>query len=475
VSKILLVFAIVLPTSHAQVCRLSVAGLNQSRRVTGAIQAECSSPIHSTPFGNWGVTSNYGQKGNSHQFDGWCHDQRVCDNAGSCKMVCQDGWFEWNTCTIDPLYSAPNCTLYNSAGCTEQATTMGINVHGTKTVDIPVRCPIDTNGDGVPDQGGCKDVAQYTTGTNFLSLYELDPVCCDELVQTVYFPSATIPLTCDTLGCASNSSPWLTPSAWDSPPAPGKVFAEMAALVNWGAFVDDRKACAVSAPSVRVVSAASFVGPGVAPESIATAFGDQLSPATAEAAATPLPTSLAGFTLTVRDSRGIERPAPLFYISPSQVKFVVPAGSAAGQATVAVFNGPVLRSTARIQVDPVAPALFTRNATGSGLAAALATRVGADGREVPLDIAALDFGVEGDAVYLSLYGTGIRGRSTLTAVSVTIGGANARVDYAGAQPTYVGLDQVNVLVPRELAKRGDLDVVLTVDGRPANVVRVVAK
>jgi len=50
-----------------QVCRLSVAGLNQSRRVTGPVHAECSDEIvHTPPFGNWGVTSNYGQKGDSH-------------------------------------------------------------------------------------------------------------------------------------------------------------------------------------------------------------------------------------------------------------------------------------------------------------------------------------------------------------------------------------------------------------------------
>jgi uncharacterized protein (TIGR03437 family) len=468
------VIAVLIPHLQAQVCRLSVAGLNRERRVTGSISAECASPIHTAPFGNWGVTSNYGQKGNSHQFDGWCHDSRVCDNAGACHTACQDGWYEWNSCTDVGLYRGPNCSLYNAAGCTEQQSTTGINVHGTKTVDIPVRCPIDTNGDGVPDQGGCRDVTQYSTGTNFLSLYELDPGCCDELVQTVYFPSATVPLTCDTLGCASNVTQWLTPSAWDSPSTPAKVFAEMAALVNWGAFVDDRRACASTASSLRVVSAASFSGPSLAPESIATAFGDQLSPATAEATVLPLPTSLAGFTLTVTDSRGIERPAPLFYISPSQVNFALPAGTALGQATVRTFSGTVQRSSARIQVDAVAPAVFTRAASGSGLAAALALRAGPY-VTTALDVAAIDFGAEGETVYLSLFGTGIRNRSTLTAVSATAGGLNATVTYAGPQPQYVGLDQVNVVLPRELAGRGAVDVVITVDGRAANPVLVIAR
>src|SRR5262245_52196763 len=133
--------------SNAQVCRMSVAGINQSRRVTGAIHAECpDDPLHTVPFGNWGVTSNSDQKGDSHQFDGWCHNQRVCDNSGACRIDCTDGWYEWNSCTDHSLYSAPNCTLYNSANCTEQVTATAINVHGTKYVDVPVKCPVDTNG-----------------------------------------------------------------------------------------------------------------------------------------------------------------------------------------------------------------------------------------------------------------------------------------------------------------------------------------
>jgi uncharacterized protein (TIGR03437 family) len=192
----------------------------------------------------------------------------------------------------------------------------------------------------------------------------------------------------------------------------------------------------------------------VSAESIATAFGDQLSPATGEAASLPLPTSLAGFILTITDSRGIERPAPLFYISPGQVNFLVPAGVAPGQARVAIFNGPVLRSTARIQVDAVAPALFTQDASGKGLAAANVI-------------------ASGNTFYVILYGTGIRNRTSLSAVSATIGGVNARVEYAGAQGQFVGLDQVNLAVPPQVAGRGVVDVVLTVGSRTANPVQVV--
>ena len=472
IKQILCVLVFISP-SQAQVCRLSVAGLNQSRRVTGPIHAECPDAIHSAPFGNWGVTSNYGQKHDSHQFDGWCHDMRVCDNSGACRMACADGWYEWNSCTDNSLFTAPNCSLYNSASCTAQETTTGVNVHGTITVDIPVRCPVDTNGDRVPDQGGCKDVQQYSSGTNFLSLYELDPVCCDELVQTVYYPQTVAPLTCDIFGCAANSSPWVDPVFWDSPAFPAKVHAQMATLVNWGAFVDDKRACAAMAPTFNVVSAASYAGPNIAAESIASAFGDQLSPTIAEAAALPLPTSLAGVTVTVRDSRNVERAAPLFYISPRQVNFEIPAGVALGPATVAIFNGTVLRSSARVQVESVAPAIFTQSATGKGLAAAIAVRVAANGSITTQSVSApVNLGGSGDTVYLLLFGTGIRNRTTLTSVAATIGGANARVEYAGPQSQYVGLDQVNIVVPHALAGRGLVDLVVTVDAKPSNTVQI---
>ena len=84
----------------------------------------------------------------------------------------------------------------------------------------------------------------------------------------------------------------------------------------------------------------------------------------------------------------------------------------------------------------------------------------------------IDLGPATDQVYLVLYGTGLRFRTALTAVKATIGGVAADVVYAGLQNDYVGLDQVNILLPRSLLGRGDVDVVLTVDGQMANTVRV---
>jgi len=69
-----------------------------------------------------------------------------------------------------------------------------------------------------------------------------------------------------------------------------------------------------------------------------------------------------------------------------------------------------------------------------------------------------------------MFGTGIRLRSSLSAVSAKLGGVDAQATFAGALDGFVGLDQVNTRIPRSLIGRGEVDVVLTVDGKPANTI-----
>ena len=136
---------LLLPLLPAQVCRITATALNQERRVIGGVNTECPTLLlHSAPFGNWGVTSNFGAALDGHQFDGWCHNTRICDNNGNCRTDCGDGWYEWNSCTDHSQFKAPNCTLYNAADCTQQVTSTGVNTHGSRTLDVPVSCPQDT-------------------------------------------------------------------------------------------------------------------------------------------------------------------------------------------------------------------------------------------------------------------------------------------------------------------------------------------
>jgi uncharacterized protein (TIGR03437 family) len=84
----------------------------------------------------------------------------------------------------------------------------------------------------------------------------------------------------------------------------------------------------------------------------------------------------------------------------------------------------------------------------------------------------IDLTNPGEAVYLLLYGTGLRNRGSLGTVSVTIGGEPVEVLYVGPQGQFPGLDQINVRVPGRLAGRGNVEVRLSVAGRMANPVTV---
>jgi|GEM_PF-2331799 len=238
------------------------------------------------------------------------------------------------------------------------------------------------------------------------------------------------------------------------------------------------------AEKVVSVSSASYSGLGLAVEAIASAFGTSLATASQSATSLPLPTSLAGTTVKIKDAAGAELLAPLFFVSPGQINFLVPPGLAPGTATVTVTNSNGGTAIGIAQNDAVAPGLFSANADGQGVPAAVALRYKSDGSASVVDVfqfnagqgrflpLPLDLGPEGDQVFLVLFGTGIRNRTSLGAVSVKIGGAEAQVTYAGPQGGFVGLDQINVLVPRSLVGRGEVDVVLTADGRAANPVRV---
>jgi uncharacterized protein (TIGR03437 family) len=241
---------------------------------------------------------------------------------------------------------------------------------------------------------------------------------------------------------------------------------------------------APQAGTVTSVSAASFSLLGLASEAITASFGAKLAVATQAATTLPLPTHLAGTTVKIKDSAGAERPAPLFFVSPTQVNYQIPTGTAAGAATVTIASGDGTVSTGVALINAVAPSLFAANGNGQGAAAALALRIKPDGAQSYEPVAQfdaaqnkfvarpLDLGPETEQVFLILFGTGIRQRSSLSSVITTIGGAYAQVSFAEAQPGLVGVDQVNVLVPRSLAGRGEVDVLLTVEAQMANAARV---
>jgi|GEM_PF-1787290 len=230
--------------------------------------------------------------------------------------------------------------------------------------------------------------------------------------------------------------------------------------------------------SAGIVNAASFALNEVAPAEIISIFGQNLASATEIATSTPLPEELAGVRVTITDSAGATRPCVLFFVTNGQINCYVDPATAAGSATMTIRNGGA-QSSSPITVRATAPGLFAANANGAGVAAAVGIRVAADGTQSPLDVfnaqvnprtpIPINLGPDGEQIVLLLFGTGIRSWSTIEA---TIGGQTAQVIGVAEQGEFVGLDQVNVIIPRSLIGAGEVEVRLTVDGVLANVVTI---
>ena len=235
--------------------------------------------------------------------------------------------------------------------------------------------------------------------------------------------------------------------------------------------------------AVTNVSAANYRAAALAPEQVVAAFGTRLATTSVAATSVPLPTLLGGTVVRVRDNTGLELPAPLFFVSPTQVNYVMPSGLALGPATITIINSDGVNSLAHVQLAATNPGLFTVDASGRGLPAAQALRVLPNGEQRFEAIARFDaatnkfvavpieLGPANETVFLILFGTGMRGRgNALTTASV--GSAVADVAFLGAAPGLTGVDQVNLRLPRSLVGAGDVEVNLLMDGKAANPVRV---
>ena len=241
----------------------------------------------------------------------------------------------------------------------------------------------------------------------------------------------------------------------------------------------------VSPPEIALlttVSAASLAPGRVSPESLASGFGSGLAISTEAATTLPLPTSISGISIAVRDSAGVERAAPLLFVSAGQINYQIPAGTAPGEATVLVRWSGATVAQGTVQVAQTAPVVFAANANGSGPAAAQVVRVASDGSQTLEPAAELDaasgrfvtrpiaLGAEGEQVVLTLFGAGVR--FAAGAVTATVGGEPAEVLFAGRQPQFAGVDQVNIRLSAALSGRGEVEVIIQTDGQSSNPVRV---
>jgi uncharacterized protein (TIGR03437 family) len=257
--------------------------------------------------------------------------------------------------------------------------------------------------------------------------------------------------------------------------------AEVAAL-NAGTLspLGQWYAAAIKPVNAVTISAAWNTGAGgLAPGSLVSIYGDKLAATSATANSLPLPTNLAGISADITDASGVQTPLPLFYAGPSQINAEIPESASLGPAVITI-NAPSGPVVSPVVLNPVAPAVFVANQSGTGVAAALLVTNQSDGSQtvaaifnspcaagscvgIPLDVSAGESALE-------LFGTGIQNRGSLSDVTVTIGGQTLAAAYAGPAPGFTGLDQVNVLLPASLAGSGTVNITVSVAGTASNVV-----
>lgn len=208
--------------------------------------------------------------------------------------------------------------------------------------------------------------------------------------------------------------------------------------------------------SSGIVNAASYAQP-ISPGAIVSIFGTNLASTTATAQGAPLPTELAGTSVTIDGAK-----APLFYVSPTQINLQVPWSTQTApfnytQASVLVTTSAGSSTPVQAPVFQSGPSLFSLDGGGCGQAAALNISPGGSvSVNSPSNGAA-----PGD--FISLYGTGIgvpynppangdysTGLVPLSsAPGVVLGGKTLQgVQFAGLAPFLVGVDQINLQIPQ---------------------------
>jgi len=213
-----------------------------------------------------------------------------------------------------------------------------------------------------------------------------------------------------------------------------------------------------------VISATnSSAGAPLAVGALISIYGQNLSGSTAGAVGLPLETSLQGVSVQMGSML-----LPLLYVSSSQINAIVPYELLTNvPQPLLVSRGSHLSTTIQVPLADTLPSVFTANGQG----------IVVDPKGVLYDAShpahAGDIGV----IYCTGLGTVTGGvpagsaspssppATTTNAVTVTVGGQPAQVQFSGLTPGYAGLYQINVVIPAGVASGNALPVVVREGGR----------
>jgi len=223
-----------------------------------------------------------------------------------------------------------------------------------------------------------------------------------------------------------------------------------------------------------VVNGASYAAP-VAPGSIADVFGSFYLTSTSVDSDLPLNTSLQNLSFEFGGTL-----APLYFVSAGQANLQVP-WELDGQSTAtiaATLNGTA-GAAQTVNVAAFAPAIFSMNSQGTGPGAILDSSYKLVDSSNPA--------TAGTTIIL-IYCTGLGAvtnqpltgspgprsplAETKTTPTVTIGGVTETASFSGLAPGFVGLYQVNALVPAGVASGNAVPVTITIGNVTSNTVTI---
>jgi uncharacterized protein (TIGR03437 family) len=145
--------------------------------------------------------------------------------------------------------------------------------------------------------------------------------------------------------------------------------------------------------------------------------------------------------------------APMYFASPGQINFQLPAGTTAGQSVVEVRVGGQAVTRTTVTVIPNAPGLFVAaNPDGSiNSAKNPAARGGS------ITIYGTGQGAVSPAVDDAAAAGAVLSNSTSTP-NVFLGGRQMPVLFSGLAPGFAGLWQINVAIPADASSGTDMDL-----------------
>ncbi len=226
----------------------------------------------------------------------------------------------------------------------------------------------------------------------------------------------------------------------------------------------------------RIVNAADF-SQSLAPGSLISLLGRNLSPVNQASSTTPLPTALGESCLTVN---GV--PVPMLFASGEQINAQLPY-QVDGNVTMILRTPGGVSDNFNLTILPAAPSIL--RSASNGVESQLPTVIRARNNDVVTVSNPIHFG---DVVILYLNGMGNTtpaveagfpaGASPtpapVIAPTVSLGAVGLSVEFAGLAPGQVGVYQVNVRVPRNVPTGFDIPLTVRQGGQATSVpVRVV--